>query len=125
VSASIAFNNGQVAFGFSVKPQSGLLDPIRLSDILGNITIIDEFRMRSPVIAIATAPAALNIPGIEVTFNVKTGFTFAAFLALDNTTARSDRLTQARGKTPLSLLVLAGLTHCDSGWATTPSWCKV
>eukprot|EP00698_Gefionella_okellyi_P017602 TRINITY_DN5178_c0_g1_i1.p1 TRINITY_DN5178_c0_g1~~TRINITY_DN5178_c0_g1_i1.p1 ORF type:complete len:1545 (+),score=439.45 TRINITY_DN5178_c0_g1_i1:40-4674(+) len=97
VSASISFNNGQVAFGMSVEVQSGLLDPIKLSDILPNITIIDEFRMRTPVIILATTPTQITIPGIEVTFNVKTGFNFAAFLALDNSTPRSTQLTKWLG----------------------------
>jgi ElaB/YqjD/DUF883 family membrane-anchored ribosome-binding protein len=97
VSASISFSGGHVAFGFSVQSASGMLDPIKLSDILPNITIVDEFRMKTPVIIIADAPAQLSIPGISVSFNVKTGFNFAAYLALDNTTARSQKLTEWLG----------------------------
>ena len=37
VSASLSFNDGKFAFGFSVQPESGLLDPIKLSDILPNV----------------------------------------------------------------------------------------
>eukprot|EP00762_Andalucia_godoyi_P003879 ANDGO_08642.mRNA.1 hypothetical protein len=103
VSASLEFNNGQVSFGFSVQDTGHLAFPFKFSDLIPNVTIIDEFAMSHPVVILSTAPSQLSIPGIEMTYNTQTGLNFFAFLALDNSTPRSTQLTKWLGSNQVTV----------------------